>query len=313
MGAVDPANTVLYALALNEVWLEFLLCAVLAWYATDGLVALARARRERVAVDGIRVPIRIYRSIGDEATAVLATSSFFSWLGTLAWSAASAVTISLAAAFAALLLGPFLLPVGGLLLLERLLGGGALRRRLDRLTRSRRFWGLVVTVGTMGAFGLWGFFLAGTPLAMAEMTYATAVAALVLAVVLFSTLSGLGYGLTAPFLEVTAEATPVGSWPVHLFAARTWSTGGPAAAGATGSVARTTSLSHSAAYADEVVLGAIAAWILESEASHTHRSLPLNESVENSSTRSRKRLSAGEDAPRLSAGTVNESSQPVQV
>lgn len=176
---MDPGDSVLRALALNEIWLEFLVCAVPAWYATNGLVR----------------------------------------------------------------------------------GITALRRRVDRLARSRRFWTLVVTAGTMAAFALWGFFLAGTPFGTAEMTYASFVAALVLAVVSFSTLWGLGYGLTAPFFEVTAEATPVSSWQVHLFAARTWGPEGPVVDGA---APRSASLAHSAAYGDEGVLGAIAEWIRRS-------------------------------------------------
>ena len=267
---VDPGDSVLRALALNEIWLEFILCAVLAWYATNGLVRLARSRRDRIAVDGIQVPVRIYRSIGDEATAVLATSSFFSWLGTLAWSVASVVTIGVAGFFAALLLAPVLLLLAGLLPLERLVGIRALRRRVDRAARSRRFWTAIVTAGTMAAFALWGFFLAGTRFGTAEMTYASFVAALVLAVLSFSTLSGLGYGLTAPFLEVTAEATPVGSWQVHLFAARTWGPEGPVVDGV---APRSAPLAHSAAYGDEGVLGAIAEWIRENRA----RSLPLED------------------------------------
>jgi len=262
---VDPANTVLYALVLNEIWLEFLLCAVLAWYATNGLVRLARVRRERIAVDAVSVPVRIYRSIADEASAWLATGSFFSWLGTLAWTVASAVTIAVAGVFAALILAPVLLLVAVLLPLERRLGFSVLRSRVDRLAPSRRFWTLVVTAGMMAAFALWGFFFAGTRFGTAEMSYATFVAALVLAVVSFSTLSGLGYGLTAPFLEVTAEATPVGSWEVHLFAARTWGPEGPVVERLPAGAPKPVSLAHSAAYADEGVLRAIAVWIQERE------------------------------------------------
>lgn len=259
---LEPSDTVLNALLLNEVWLEFLLCAVVAWQGTRGLVRLARARRDRIAVDGIPVPITIYRSIGDEAAAVLATSSFLSWLGTLAWGLASAITIGVAGAFALLVLGPFVIVAAALLPVERRLGLDGLHRAWKRAARSRRFWGLVVTFGTMTAFALWGFFLARSPLGTAEMSYATFVTGLVLAVLSFSTLSGLGYGLTAPFLEVTAEATPVGSWPVHLFAARAWEREGPVGEARGG---RAVSLSHSAAYADDGVLGAIAAWIRERE------------------------------------------------
>jgi hypothetical protein len=257
---VDQSDSVLRALALNEVWLEFIACAVLAWYATNGLIRLARSRRDRIAVDGIRVPVRIFRSIGDEASTVLATSSFFAWLGTLAWSIASVITIGVAGIFAAILLAPVLLLLACLLPLERLFGITALRRRVHRIARSRRFWTVVVTAGTMAAFALWGFFLAGTRFGSAEMAYASVVAALVLAVMSFSTLSGLGYGLTAPFLEVTAEATPVGTWQVHLFAARSWGPEGPVVDGA---APRSPSLAHSAAYADEGVLGAIAEWIAD--------------------------------------------------
>lgn len=252
---VDPANGVLSAIVLNEIWLEFLLCALLAWHATNGLVTLARARRDRIAVDDIRVPIRIVRSVGDEATAALATSAFFSWLVTLAWSVASALTIGVAALFATVPLAPVALVAGAAVAAERLVGAHAVGRRLEAVARSRRFWAFVVTLGTMGAFGAWGYVLASTPLGQAEMIYALLVATLMLAVVTFSTISGLGYGLTAPFLEVTAEATPVGSWQVQLFAARKWDTDG--APGPT----RRGALSHSAAYADGEVLAATAAWI----------------------------------------------------
>lgn len=221
MAAVETDDSVLNALMWNEVWAEFVLCAVLAWYATNGLVALARKRRKLIAVDEIPVPLRIYRSIGDEATAVLVTSALFTWLGTVAWRAASALTIFVTGVFATLLLGLIAVPVGVLLLLERLTGGSRLRRRLTGAARSRRFWALVVTAGSMLAFAVWGYFLANTPPGAADRSYATVVAVLVLAVVSCSALSGLGYGLTAPFLEVSAETTPTGSWQVHLFAART--------------------------------------------------------------------------------------------
>lgn len=252
---VNPANAVLYTLVLNEVWLEFLLCGVLAWYATNGLVRLARSRRGKIAVDSVGVPVRIYRSIADEASALLATSSFFSWLGALAWGLASAITIAIAGVFGAMLLAPVLFPVAAILLVERMLGSSGFKSRVHPVVRSRRFWTIVVTAGTMAAFALWGYFLAGTRFGTAEMSYAMFVAALMAAVVSFSALSGLGYGLTAPFLEVTAEATPVGSWQVHLFAARTWGQEGPKPA----------SLAHSAAYADQGVIGGIAAWIREHE------------------------------------------------
>lgn len=253
--AVDPANRVLYALALNEVWLEYLLCAVLGWFATNGLERLARTRRDKIAVDSISVPVRIYRSIADEASALLATSAFFAWLGTLAWGVASTMTIAIAAAFAVIILSPVLLLVGAILLTERLFGWSGFRSRVNRLAHSRRFWTIVVTAGMMAAFALWGYFLAGTRFGTAEMGYAMIVATLLGAVVSFSALSGLGYGLTAPFLEVTAEATPVGSWQVHLFAARTWGGDGPKAV----------SLAHSAAYADVGVIAEIADWIMEQE------------------------------------------------
>lgn len=264
MASIQTGSTVLSALMWNEVWLEFGLCAVLAWYATHALVRLARARRELIAVDGIRVPIRIYRSIGDEATAVLVTSSLLTWLATLAWRGASALTLVVAGAFAAVLLAALAIPVGALLLVERLLGRSRLRRRLGRAVRSRGAWALVVTAGTMLAFATWGFLLAGTPLGAADMSYARAVAALALAVVACSALSGLGYGLTAPFLDVTAETTPLGSWPVHLFAAVGGDAEEPVRDGASNATKRA-SLSHSAAYVDEGVLGAIAAWIRERE------------------------------------------------
>ena len=266
LAAIDTASPVLRALLLNEVWLEFALCAVLAWYATNALVTLARRRHERIAVTGVTVPIRIFRSIGDEATAVLVTSSLLAWLGTLAWRAASALTLVVTGACSALLLGALLPPVGALLLAERLLGGSALQRRLGAMARSRRVLAVVAALGTMIAFGAWGYLFAGTRFGALDTSYATAVAALVLAIVSFAALSGLGYGLTAPFLEVTAETTPVGSWEVHLFAARAWTAGdrdpGPAAA----RVVAPASLSHSAAYVDEGVLGAIAAWIRQREA-----------------------------------------------
>jgi hypothetical protein len=117
----------------------------------------------------------------------------------------------------------------------------------------------------MSAFALWGFFLAGTRFGTAEMSYAMFIAALMAAVVSFSALSGLGYGLTAPFLEVTAEATPVGSWMVHLFAARTWGPEGPLVEALTPRARKAVSLAHSAAYADAGVIGGIAGWIMECE------------------------------------------------
>jgi hypothetical protein len=273
MAGIDSDNSVLNALVWNEVWAEFVLCAVLAWHATSGLVRLAHERRTLIAVDGIAIPVRIYRSIGDEATAVLVTSALFTWLGTLAWRAASALTIVVTGVFATLLLGLLAIPVGVLLLLERIVGGRGLWHRLTGAARSRRFWALVVTAGTMLAFAVWGYFLAGTPLGTADRSYATVVAVLALAVVSCSALSGLGYGLTAPFLEVSAETTPTGSWQVHLFAARTWDGDEPAVRGNAGTAAKPASLSHSAAYGDSGVLGAIAAWIREREAaSETARS-----------------------------------------
>lgn len=262
---VNPANSVLYALVLNEVWLEFLLCAVLGWYATHGLVRLARERRDKIAIDAVTVPVRIYRSIADEASELLATSSFFSWLGAIAWSIASAITIAVAGVFVVVLLAPVLLLVGALLMIERLVGSSAIRSHVNNVARSRRFWTIVVTAGTMAAFGVWGFFLAGTRFGTAEMSYAMFVAALMAAVISFSALSGLGYGLTAPFLEVTAEATPVGSWEVHLFAARTWATDGSAIERSPDRAAKPPSLAHSAAYGDETVLSSIAQWIREQE------------------------------------------------
>ena len=263
--AFDGGNAVLRALAWNEVWLEFALCAVLAWYATNALVTLARRRHERIAVGDVAVPIRIVRSVGDEATAVLVTSSLLAWLGTLAWRAASALTLVVTGAFSALLLGALLPPVSVVLLVERLLGGSAVRRRLAAIARSRRALAVVAALGTMISFGAWGYVFAGTRFGALDTSYATAVAALVLAIVAFAALSGLGYGLTAPFLEVTAETTPVGSWEVHLFAARTW-TGGDGAGPAAARVAAPAWLSHSAAYVDEGVLDAVAAWICQREA-----------------------------------------------
>jgi hypothetical protein len=266
MATVRTESTMLTALMWNEVWLEFALCAVLAWYATNGLVRLARTRRDLIAVDGIRVPVRIYRSIGDEATAVLVTSSLLTWLGTLAWRGASTLTILVTGVFAALLLAVLALPASVLLLVEWLVGRRALRQRLGRVVRSRRAWALVVTLGTMLAFATWGFLLAGTRFGAADMRYARAVAALVLAVVSCSALSGLGYGLTAPFLDVTTETTPLGSWPVHLFAAEAGSLDDPVPAMGSGRAPRPASLAHSAAYVDEGVLGAIASWIRDREA-----------------------------------------------
>lgn len=268
MAGIDTDNSVLDALMWNEVWVEFVLCAVLAWRATNGLVRLAHERRKLIAVESVPVPLRIYRSIGDEATAVLVTSALFTWLGTLAWRAASALTIFVTGLFAALLLGLLAVPIGVLLVLERLIGGGRLRGRLAAAARSRRVWAVVATAGTMLAFAVWGYFLAGTPLGTADRSYAIVVAALVLAVVSCSTLSGLGYGLTAPFLEVSAETTPTGSWQVHLFAARSWDGDEPASRRHAGTAAKPASLSHSAAYGDSAVLGAIAEWIREREAGH---------------------------------------------
>ena len=264
---VDPSDTFLYALVLNEVWLEFGLCAVAAWYATNLLVTLARRRRDRITVDALRTPVRIYRAVGDEASAVLATSSFFAWLVTLGWSLASIITIAVAVAFAA----PLLLPVGTLLAAERLAGGGFMRGVVAAAARSRRAWAVVVSAGTLLALASWGYLLAGTSFGAADRWYATTVAGLLLAVLAFSALSGLGHGFTAPFLEVTAEATPVGSWRVHLFAARAWgdgATGDRIAASAVATAASAASapaLAHSAAYADEGVLQAIAAWIADVE------------------------------------------------
>jgi hypothetical protein len=211
------------------------------------------------------VPIRIYRSIGDEASALLATSSFLTWIGTLAWRAASALTMVVTGFFASLVLAVVAPLAGVLLLLERLFGGSRLRRRLARAARSRRAWAVLVTIGTLLAFAVWGFLFAGTPLGTADRSYATVVAALVLAVVACSTFSGLGYGLTSPFLEVSAETTPMGSWQVHLFAARAWDDDVPEVQRPAASAAKRASLSHSAAYGDSDVIGDIAAWIRERE------------------------------------------------
>ena len=265
MAGVRTDDTVLNALMWNEVWLEFALCAVLAWHATNRLVRMARERRKLIAVGGVPVPLRIYRSIGDEATALLATSSFFTWLGTLAWRAASTLTLVVTGVFAVIVLALVAGPIGLLVLIERLFGGRRLRHRLTSAARSRRFWASVVAMGTMLAFAVWGFFLAGTPLGTADMSYARVVAVLVFAVVACSTFSGLGYGLTAPFLEVSAETTPPGSWQVHLFAARDWD-GDERVPREGGTGTRSPSLAHSAAYGDSDVLRAIVAWIREREA-----------------------------------------------
>ncbi len=266
IAAVDTDSSVLKALMWNEIWVEFALCAVLAWHATNGLVKLSRTRRTIIAVDRVPVPIGIYRSIGDEATAVLVTGALFTWLGTLAWRAASALTVVITGVFTALILALLVVPVGAYLLLERLAGAGRLRRRLTRAARSRRFWALAVTAGAMLALGVWGYFLARTPLGTADRSYATLVAALALAVVSCGALSGLGYGLTAPFLEVSAETTPMGSWQVHLFAARAWEEEEVELRKNAAPAAKRASLSHSAAYVDSSVLGDIAAWIREREA-----------------------------------------------
>ena len=218
-------------------------------------------RRDEIAVDTVAVPLLIYRSIADEASALLATSSFFSWLGAVAWTLASAFTITVAGFFAALLLAPFLLVIAVLLVAEGLFGTTAVKSRVSRLSRSRRFWTIVVTAGTMAAFALWGFFFAGTRFGAAEMGYAMVVAGLMTAVISFSALSGLGYGLTAPFLEVTAEATPVGSWTVHLFAARSWGVEDPVAERIPAGRSKPVSLAHSAAYSDAGVIAGIGMWM----------------------------------------------------
>ena len=127
-----------------------------------------------------------------------------------------------------------------------------------------RTWTLVPLALTRRLGGIDGG-LAGTALGAADMSYARTVAALLLAVVACSALSGLGYGLTAPFLEVTAETTPLGSWPVHLFATATPAADGGVLDGASAHGTKGAPLSHSAAYVDEGVLGAIAAWIRERE------------------------------------------------
>ena len=258
-------DAVLGALMWNEVWLEFVLCAVLSWHATNGLVRLARARQKLIAVRRVPVPLRIYRSIGDEATAVLATSALLTWIGTLAWRAASTLTIVVTGLFAAVVLGLVAVPVALLLSLERLFGGRRLRHRITAAVHSRRAWAIVVTIGTMLAFAVWGYLLAGTPLGSADRSYAAAVAVLVLAVLACSTLSGLGYGLTAPFLEISAESTPMGSWEVHLFAARALDGDDPVFRRTAGVSAKAASLSHSSAYGDAGVIGDIAAWIRERE------------------------------------------------
>ena len=265
MASVQTDSAVANVLMWNEVWLEFVLCAVLSWRATTALVRLAQARRPLIVVDRIPVPIRIYRSLGDEATALLVTSSLLTWVATLAWRIASTLTIAVAGVFAGVVLGLLAIPLGVLLLLERLAGAGRLRRRLRAAAGSRRVWAIVATIGTMFAYAVWGYLFAGTPLGTADRSYATLVATLVGAVVACSALWGLGYGLTAPFLEVSAETTPTGSWQVHLFAARTWDDDAPVDARAA-RAAKRASLSHSAAYGDTGVLGAIAAWIRQREA-----------------------------------------------
>ena len=261
MARLATSNSVLNALMWNEVWVEFVLCAVLSWHATNALERLARVRRKLIAVHGVPVPMRIYRSIGDEATAVLVTSALFTSIGALAWRAASALTVGVTGVFAGLVLAFLAAPVGVLLLLERLFGGSRLRRRLAAAARSRRPWAILVTIGTMLAFAVWGFLLAGTPFGAADRSYATVVAGLVLAVVACSTLSGLGYGITAPFLEISAETTPLGSWQVHLFAARAWNGDEPEFQRADGTAATRGALSHSAAYGDAGVIRDIATWI----------------------------------------------------
>ena len=264
MARAQTDSPVLNFLMWNEVWLEFALCAVLSWRATNALVRLAVARRSRISVERIPVPIRIYRSLGDEATAVLVTGALLTWLGTVAWRIASALTIAVAGAFAGVVLAVLAVPAGVLLLVERAAGGRTLRDRLRATAGSRRAWAIGATVGTMLAYAVWGFMFAGTPFGAADRSYATLVASLVAAVVACSALSGLGYGLTAPFLEVSSETTPLGSWPVHLFAARTWDDDAPLDA-RTARAAKSASLSHSAAYVDTGVLGAIAEWIGERE------------------------------------------------
>lgn len=257
-----PSDALLQALVLNEIWLEFALCGVVAWQATKALVRLARRRRERVAVGTLRTPIRIYRSVGDEASALLATTGFFSWLVTLAWALASVLTVGVAGLLAALVLVPVIVTIGVALLADRWLTGQRLRRTLARLAHSRATGAAIVTLGILAALGTWGYLFAGTPFGTAERWYGLVVAGLVLAVVTFGTLSGLGYGLTAPFLEMTAESTPVGSWDVHLFEARNWNFDpddpAPAAKGGF--------LAHSAAYTDRSVLRAIAGWLRDREA-----------------------------------------------
>jgi hypothetical protein len=255
----------LQALVWNEVWAEFALCAVLSWRATHALVRLARARRKLIDVRRVPVPIRIYRSIGDEATAVLVTSSLLTWIGTLAWRVASALTIVVTGVFAGLAGVLLAAPIAVALLLERLVSGSRLRRRLAAAARSRGAWAVLVTVGTMLAFAVWGFLFAGTALGGADRSYATLVAGLALGVVACSALSGLGYGLTAPFLEVSAETTPMGSWQVHLFAGRAWE--GDERDGLAGAAVRSAMLVHSAAYGDSGVIGDIADWIRAREAS----------------------------------------------
>ena len=260
-------DAMLGTLIWNEVWLEFVLCAVLSWHATNGLARLARARERLIAVRRVPVPLRIYRSIGDEATAVLATSSLLTWIGTLAWRAASTLTIVVTGLFATVVLCFLAVPVGLLLIFERLFGGRRVRQRLTAAAHSRRAWAIVVATGTMLAFAVWGYLLAGTPVGSADRGYAAAVAMLVLAVLACSTLSGLGYGLTAPFLEISAESTPMGSWEVQLFAARALDGDDPVFRRAEGRAAKPASLSHSAAYGDAGVIGDIAAWIREREES----------------------------------------------
>lgn len=261
IATLDPSDALLQAILLNEIWLEFGLCAFLAWHATNALVRLARHRRDRIAVGRIQTPIRICRSVGDEASALLATTGFFSWLVTLAWALASVLTVGVAALFAALLLAPLLVPAAVLLLLDRLITANRLRATLTRLARSRAFGVTLVTLGILAALGTWGYLLAGTPFGTAERWYGGVVAGLVVAVLTFGTLSGLGYGLTAPFLEVTAETTPAGSWQIHLFEGRHWNFDDVDAA----VTPKPGFLVHSAAYTDEGVIRAIAHWIRDRE------------------------------------------------
>jgi hypothetical protein len=137
-----------------------------------------------------------------------------------------------------------------------------------RLKGSLRLGIVLTALGVLACYAMWGYFLSDSPFATAEHTYGWIVAALFATVLALNLFSGVGYGLTAPFLEVTAESTPVGSWPVHLFAARRSPQAAPELMNESGNGARRTRLlAHSAAYDDFAVLRAIAKWMRASDGS----------------------------------------------